>query len=271
MWTQLELTGLWRNGDFVRLWAGSTVSEFGTLLGSLSFVAVVMLGASPLQMGILGAVGAVVLIYGVRELGFGTGVLATIFAVGGGWGMEPSSYQPMSCRQDGGAPGSRGCCLIAPVSASILLAVGGGGDGAVVLPANVLPPRWRSSRESWVLPDRPWERQHPAGGGRWWGWRRSLASASILLAVGGGGDGAAVLQANVLPPRWRRSRESWVLPDRPWERQHPAGRGWGMEAPSCKPRFCSQKHHLTIESSNYLVKAFTAAGPPVNGPLSLEG
>ena len=57
LWTQLGLTGLWRNGDFVRLWAGTTVSEFGSLLGALNFVAVIMLGASPLQIGILGAVG----------------------------------------------------------------------------------------------------------------------------------------------------------------------------------------------------------------------
>ena len=52
-----RLTGLWRNGDFVNLWAGSTVSQFGSWLGALSFAAVVTLGASPLQMGILGAVG----------------------------------------------------------------------------------------------------------------------------------------------------------------------------------------------------------------------
>ena len=52
-----RLTGLWRNGDFVNLWAGSTVSQFGSWLGALSFAAVVTLSASPLQMGILGAVG----------------------------------------------------------------------------------------------------------------------------------------------------------------------------------------------------------------------
>ena len=49
--------GLWQNGDFVRLWMGSTVSQFGSWLGALSFAAVVVIGASPLQMGILGAVG----------------------------------------------------------------------------------------------------------------------------------------------------------------------------------------------------------------------
>ena len=141
---------------------------------------------------------------------------------GGGWGVETPSCKPRSCRQDGGAPGSRPCCLIAHGSASNLLAVGvetpsckatscrqdrgapgscaccliahgsasillavGLGGGDAVLQAKVLPPRWRRSRESPVLPDRPWERQQPAGRG--------------------GGGGGAVLQAKVLPPRWRRS------------------------------------------------------------------
>ena len=52
-----KLTGLWRSGDFVRLWVGRTMSHFGSGLGALAFVAVLMLGASPLQMGLLGAVG----------------------------------------------------------------------------------------------------------------------------------------------------------------------------------------------------------------------
>ena len=52
-----KLTGLWHSGDFVRLWVGRTMSQFGSGLGALAFVAVLMLGASPLQMGILGAVG----------------------------------------------------------------------------------------------------------------------------------------------------------------------------------------------------------------------
>ena len=51
------MTGLWRSGDFVRLWVGRTMSQFGSGLGALAFVAVLMLGASPLQMGLLGAVG----------------------------------------------------------------------------------------------------------------------------------------------------------------------------------------------------------------------
>ena len=49
--------GLWRHADFVKLWAGSTTSQFGSMLGALSFLAVVTLDATPLQMGVLAAVG----------------------------------------------------------------------------------------------------------------------------------------------------------------------------------------------------------------------
>ena len=52
-----ELTGLWRNRDFVRLWVGITLSQLGSGLGALGLVAVVMLEASPLQMGILSGAG----------------------------------------------------------------------------------------------------------------------------------------------------------------------------------------------------------------------
>ncbi len=50
---------LWRHGDFLRLWAGQSVSLFGdqfTLL-ALPYIAVTMLGAGPFEMGILAAVG----------------------------------------------------------------------------------------------------------------------------------------------------------------------------------------------------------------------
>src|SRR3990170_6301009 len=49
---------LWRQGDFMKLWAGQTVSQFGdeiTLL-ALPFVAIVTLGADAFEMGILGVV-----------------------------------------------------------------------------------------------------------------------------------------------------------------------------------------------------------------------
>ncbi len=52
-----RLTGLWRNADFVRLLAGSTISRFGSLLGALNFLAVVELDATPFQIGVLTAAG----------------------------------------------------------------------------------------------------------------------------------------------------------------------------------------------------------------------
>jgi MFS family permease len=47
--------GLNRNRDFLKLWAGETVSDLGTYIGvvSIGFAAVITLGASPLQMGML--------------------------------------------------------------------------------------------------------------------------------------------------------------------------------------------------------------------------
>ncbi len=52
-----HLTGLWRHPDFLKLWAGQTVSLFGsqvTLL-ALPLTAALVLGATPRQMGFLGA------------------------------------------------------------------------------------------------------------------------------------------------------------------------------------------------------------------------
>ncbi len=54
----LRFTGLWRNKDFVKLWAGQSVSNFGTQMGALQFTAVLALNAAPFQMGVLLAVGA---------------------------------------------------------------------------------------------------------------------------------------------------------------------------------------------------------------------
>jgi len=52
--------GLWRHRDFMRLWAGQTVSQFGSTITreALPYTAILALGASPLQMGLLGAAGA---------------------------------------------------------------------------------------------------------------------------------------------------------------------------------------------------------------------
>ena len=48
---------MWQDGDFVKFWLSRTVSNFGTLMGALQFVAVLVLDATPFQMGVLGALG----------------------------------------------------------------------------------------------------------------------------------------------------------------------------------------------------------------------
>lgn len=52
--------GVWDNRDFRKLWAGQTISQLGTgITGqALQFVAVLVLSASPAQMGVLAALGA---------------------------------------------------------------------------------------------------------------------------------------------------------------------------------------------------------------------
>lgn len=64
----MPFEGLWREPDFLKLWAGQTVSEIGswiTLVG-LPLMAVQLLHASPLQMGILsGAGSAAILLFGL--------------------------------------------------------------------------------------------------------------------------------------------------------------------------------------------------------------
>ena len=54
---RLRLTGLWRNQDFVRLWAAATVSTFGSLVTrvALPFMAVLVLDATPMQIAVLTA------------------------------------------------------------------------------------------------------------------------------------------------------------------------------------------------------------------------
>ena len=62
------LTGLWKNSDFVKLWLGPTVSHFGSgITGiALPLTAVLVLAATPPQMGILGALdGIAVLVIGL--------------------------------------------------------------------------------------------------------------------------------------------------------------------------------------------------------------
>src|SRR6516162_8078508 len=52
---------LWRSPDFLKLWAGETISEFGSLIGrpALSFAAVITLAATPFQMALLSAAGII--------------------------------------------------------------------------------------------------------------------------------------------------------------------------------------------------------------------
>ena len=64
--------GLWRDPDFVKFWVSRTISNFGALMGALQFVAVLVLHATPFQMGILSALGVAPSIL----LGFFMGVVA---------------------------------------------------------------------------------------------------------------------------------------------------------------------------------------------------
>jgi len=52
---RLKLHGLWRHGDFMRLWSGQILSVFGSVIGStaMSFTAILFLHATPFQMGVL--------------------------------------------------------------------------------------------------------------------------------------------------------------------------------------------------------------------------
>lgn len=61
-------TGLYRHPDFMKLWIGQTISEFGSRItrGGLPLVALLVLNATPDQMGILSAVSALpVLLFGL--------------------------------------------------------------------------------------------------------------------------------------------------------------------------------------------------------------
>lgn len=57
---RLRFIGLWDHPDFLKLWAGQTVSQFGSQITflALPLTAILVLDATPLQMGVLMAVGA---------------------------------------------------------------------------------------------------------------------------------------------------------------------------------------------------------------------
>lgn len=61
-----------RDSDFVKFWGSRTISNFGTLMGALQFVAALALHATPFQMGVLSALGVAPSIL----LGFFMGVAA---------------------------------------------------------------------------------------------------------------------------------------------------------------------------------------------------
>jgi MFS family permease len=52
-----RFTGLWHHADFMRLWTGQTLSIFGSLIGAtaMSFTAILVLNATPFQLGLLTA------------------------------------------------------------------------------------------------------------------------------------------------------------------------------------------------------------------------
>lgn len=53
----MRFTGLWRHADFLKLWAGQTISVFGSLITTfaLPVVAILLLKATPLQITLLSA------------------------------------------------------------------------------------------------------------------------------------------------------------------------------------------------------------------------
>jgi MFS family permease len=64
----MRRNGLWHEPDFLKLWGGQAVSHMGSTITDvgLPLTAVMMLGASPFQMGLLsGAGAAVVLVFGL--------------------------------------------------------------------------------------------------------------------------------------------------------------------------------------------------------------
>jgi MFS family permease len=50
--------GLWRHGDFLKLWSAETISQFGTQVGQLALplVAVITLESSPFEVAVLGTI-----------------------------------------------------------------------------------------------------------------------------------------------------------------------------------------------------------------------
>src|SRR5512135_1256531 len=51
----LKRISLWKQADFMRLWVGQTISVFGSMIGgtAMTFTAILVLNATPFQMGVL--------------------------------------------------------------------------------------------------------------------------------------------------------------------------------------------------------------------------
>jgi len=67
--SQPRAARLWRNPDFLKLWSGETVSQFGSLISGVAipFAAILTLDAAPFQMALL------------RSAGIGAGILTVLF------------------------------------------------------------------------------------------------------------------------------------------------------------------------------------------------
>ena len=54
---RLSFSGLWRHRDFLTLWTGQTISQFGSQVGAgaLRYTAILMLGVTPVQLSLLAA------------------------------------------------------------------------------------------------------------------------------------------------------------------------------------------------------------------------
>lgn len=64
----LRFNGLWRHADFTRLWAAQTISKFGSQIGAgaVGLAAILLLEATPTEMGLLAAAAALpALIFGL--------------------------------------------------------------------------------------------------------------------------------------------------------------------------------------------------------------
>ena len=97
---RFRFTGLWLHRDFLRLWLGGTVSNFGsqiTLL-ALPLTAVLVLDVTPLQMGILAAAGS---------------APALVFGLGAGVWVDRKKKRPIMIASD---YGRAALLLLVPVS-----------------------------------------------------------------------------------------------------------------------------------------------------------